>query len=531
MDTLIGGRRPAIQKKILLHRSINSFFSYYSSITLSDLPVNKKFKILYGIHQKLVEIELNCADWMSELDKLEVHHMRIMTLSSMLSYRGVKDNLKMMGLATSLSSILLGLRRIEINSILVDKNNPEYSRRLALTFNLLDEYFVIFSSLINSLDEIYRQDFDRWIEIVIYNLFQLVQLLRMRWDVEEIYKRGGGFQNFGFVFSTYTSVIRTLVKLYTKTRKGISVVPEFASDEKFIDLIASLRDEVKDKIDEFMEANDKGLFGRNENALESMPVMNALTSFEQVKGIPELYQNLMKLTIHGDFDTEWLRAEVERLEEYFTKYLICHDDIKVLSTDYGESSIEFIEEAILVNGLLARETNSLDTLEKFRSISGKFLSDEGREYFPQLYAFYLFMRITAVDVPKGEDLRELKEVARFLRPRHRFNYTYLSAYVSLAIGMTDVEEFIHELSEEYRLMMGYVKNPVVLDSIQEYIDTTFKKSCGYLGESDFSVFSSVNPFDPFMVIYPKVTVNLPSGPVFYIPLYGIENELVGIALT
>jgi len=517
---------PTVQKKILLSRYSTTFRSYYSSVAGADIPANTKIVYLFNFLKQITDIELNCPDWMTTLDKLEIHQMRIMIISDMLSFRGKGGNLMIMSLATSLSSILIGLQRIEVDQLLRDEKSPDYSRRLALTFNLLNEYFVIFSSLINNLNEIHQRDFDSWIEIVIHNLFQLVQLLRMRWDVAEIYRRGGGFQNFAFVFTTYVSVIQTLIQLYSKTRRNLSGFNDFRSDEVFLKLITSLRDEVQSKINELLDANENGIFGRNNNALESMAVKNSLTAFHQIQSLPELYTNLRRLTLNQDIDVAWLEAEVNRLQEYCREYYICHSDEAVLSSDYGEGSIQFFQDALLVHGLYAREKNSLEVLDNFRTLSGQFLSDKGRSYNPSLYAFFLFMRIYALDTPQPEDIRELKDITIQTSPRLEFFYSYLSQFASLAIGDLTVEEFFATLVSEHEKLMSSISNQKVLDNLQEYIDGIYKVSCGDRAEINLTNLMTVNPMDPCMVLLPNFRVVINQEEIYYVPLYGIEEELV-----
>ena len=136
------------------------------------------------------------------------------------------------------------------------------------------------------------------------------------------------------------------------------------------------------------------------------------------------------------------------------------------------------------------------------------------------------MRIYALDTPQLEDIQELKDITIQSSPRLAFFYSYLSKFASLAIGDLTVEDFFATLVSEHEKLMSSISNQKVLDNLQEYIDGIYKVSCGERAETNLTSLMTVNPMDPYMVLIPNLRVVINYEEIYYIPLYGIEEELV-----
>ncbi len=527
-ELVINKQMPVVQKRILYRVERDTFFANFTPLFASDLPASEKAQILMKLHPLIVNIELNIPEWMDEIEKLEIHQMRLMVISEILGYRGERGKLMMIGLATSLSSILLGLKQIDISDILCDEHNPNYPRRLALTFNILNLNFVIFSTVIKNLHELYLADFENWMTIAIKNLFQLINLLRMRWDVIEIFNRGRGFQNFAFVFETYIKTMQNLVAIYSKTRRWMQEnFEDFTNDVKFLEVLSSLRNELKLMIDELLTANEERIFGQNHDALQVPAILNALTAYRQVQSLPEFYGLMKDMAMGKDIDFNWVKREKDRIEKYMLDYKLCHDDPAVLSSPYGESSHDFFEYVILVYALVSRKENSLDTLDQLKTLAGQFFSEEGKKYHPQLNGFYLAMKICGTDHPRDEDIKELEELLPTGgSPRYTFFLNYVLVYSKLYKGKIEVEEFVISMSESLKTLMGTTSNQKVVMRVQEYIDSVYRIIQGENAGYNLTAFSKINPFDPTMLFLPQFTIRYNGQPIFFVPLYPMEDELI-----
>ena len=82
------------------------------------------------------------------------------------------------------------------------------------------------------------------------------------------------------------------------------------------------------------------------------------------------------------------------------------------------------------------------------------------------------------------------------------------------------------MSESLRTLMATTSNQKVVMRVQEYLDSIYRIVQGDKAGYNLTAFSQINPFDPTMLFLPQFTARYNDQPVFFVPLYTMEDELI-----
>ncbi|RMG33606.1 MAG: hypothetical protein D6732_11860 [Methanobacteriota archaeon] len=533
------GKKNEIQKTILIHKHINNIDHYFNEFANLDTPVQSKIPIYKKCLDLINEIEYNLPNWLSQLDEYKIHQIRLMFISALLSYHGQKGILMFQGLAISLSNILLGIKKIKIEDLLVEKNHPEYIQRLAITFNLLYENFLIYSKISSNLREVDIGESINWLEISISNMSELIKLLKLRWDVKEIFRRGNGLHNFGFVFNTFNKIIDIMILIYSKFREAIPKKKlsveniMIDSDLNFIKLIRHLRDTLAQMIEELIEADQKGVFGFNNRISEEKSITESLIAYEQIKWLPEFYQVLYDYFFTDSFEFSRIDKLIHQVEETLVPYYECHNDPKVVVSEYGESSLNYMFRILYLYALKANLTGSPKPLDRIKYLMGAFLTPLGLNHYPLLYYHYLYFKLKlaidlnnqdmAVNVAQ-EILNNLDNLE--LYPRDKLSFTLLGNFVLLAQKQISLKDYYNVSLESFGELIHSCSNVALLQDIANYLEHIHKILINERTELNFTRLNQINIFDPFSAFPINLTIQSNEMWVIYLPFNLLNDGVI-----
>ncbi|MHA1911054.1 MAG: hypothetical protein ACTSYA_05080 [Candidatus Kariarchaeaceae archaeon] len=516
------------------------------SITHLDILLNKKIKAVKHNHNKLLindEITVErktdqIEDALYKTNKLvyekrkrlnnqqlmEIKILRVALIVSLMRYWGDGGSLRLRGIANALANILSGLSTLELEDILVDKDDKNYSKSVMLGFNHLNNMSMLFYLASTSIYNIQANTLEEWVANVLTNQGKLLVLIREIWDIPQIYRWGKkeaqktSFQFIGEIISSIPYIIRFLI-VSTGRYAGtwpdkLSSFPflEVTSQEIIFNSIQSLLEETEKYINDFKRVVFEGeIFDPNDEPLEDPTIKTSLDLFEGAKLVTSGIKLSYEITIQGKKESiEKLSQLAEKILYYLEQKKEELNSVEFMKSNKGDEILNNLYYYLMSLGVLASNKKDLTILERLKEKVGVYLSAEGRERFPQFCCQYSATVLTVaseVNKPKtmlkaAENIIEGSKLI-MMQPRDSFSLYLMGQVTKLALGHIQPGKFNELINKKYSEHAIFF-DTTLAEEIKEYLHAINQAIKGETSIYQLERQLKTTPFDQYSMLIPKL---------------------------
>jgi len=477
----------------------------------------------------------------------ELHIFHRMMIASIIQANGQAGKLGLIGIAHTLSELLLGIQTRDPTSLLIDKDHPEYTQRIMVAYNMANTDTVIYGSLLLLLPFIGEQEAYHYIEKLMDNFVILDQISREHWNVEKYLEAKVSIADLNqrvqgaVVVSLAPSTIA--IGMYNIFNKfgSKNPIPEHLFRKGVIER-GDARHLVDDSLRYFeyshkMMTEILGHIATSERYknfdAQSAPIIQLYYfQYNNAKIITETFSEI--LTYLDTEDIAGFEKKATEILELLKTYQPYFANEQFLKSSMGEAMDSYLAYYIPIITYYIIHSGKLEILEQFKETLGVFLQNEGRNYFPKSSLNYLISYTTVLlkyDPSRFlEELVELKNSAETLEkfliffPRENMAADILGALFSYINGenpdLTKIERTASSIIEATNN-----KNIKIL----EYVEYITKRFSGEEADFKDDIESRRWLLDAYSYIYPDFSEvmkqkNLPE--IIYYPVNLWQDAII-----
>ncbi len=395
-----------VQRTIMMKSRSFSIKALMNKIMLDtetdvETKITNSIKLVQKV-KKILSFEPNDHDliyW------YELHIFHRMMIASVVQANGQAGKLGLIGIAHTLSELLLGVNAKNTERLFVEKNHPEYVQRTMVAYNLANADAVIYGSLLHLLPFINEMEAFSYIEKLMSAFVTLDRISREAWDTEKFLEAKVSIANLnervqGAVVVTLapSTIAISLYNIFNKFSKGI---PEHLYREEIL-TGGSAREVVDTSLrffdQSFSMMQDIILHTKQSSRYANFDVMTApitqmfFFQYNNARILTECFSELLRYEETRDrsgFDEKAMKilALLESYKPYFS-------NVQFLKSSMGEAMDSYLAYYIPLVTEYILESGALDVLTQFKNSLGVFLENQGMNYFPRSSLNYMISYIT-----------------------------------------------------------------------------------------------------------------------------------------
>jgi len=383
---------------------------------------------------------------------------------------------------------------------------------------------MLFYLAATSIYNIQKKTLEEWVANVLTNQGKLLVLIREIWDIPKIYRWGKretqktSFQFIGEIISSIPYIIRFLI--VSTGRYGgtwpdkLSSFPylEVTSQEILFNSIQSLLEETERYINDFKRAvYDGELFDPNDEPLEDPTIKTSLDLFEGAKLVTEGIRLSYEISIQGKKESvKALNELAERIFYNLDQKKEELNSVEFMKSNKGDEILNNLYYYLMSLGVLASQNKDLGILYRLKEKIGVYLSDEGRERFPQLYCQY-----SATVLTVASELNKLKTMLQAaeqvikgseliaMQPRDSFSLYLMGQITKLALGHIQPVKFNELINKKYTKHAIFFDTKLA-EEIKEYLHAINQAIKGETSIYQLERQLKTTPFDQYSMLIPKL---------------------------
>ncbi|MCG3218277.1 MAG: hypothetical protein KAR35_04695 [Candidatus Heimdallarchaeota archaeon] len=511
--------------EILLNKKIKAVEHNHNKLLINDeITVERKTDQIEDALYKTNKIVYENKKKLSSQQLMEIKILRVALIVSLMRYWGDGGSLRLRGIANALANILSGLSTLELEDILVDEHDENYSKRVMLGFSHLNNMSMLFYLASTSIYNIQKNTLEEWVANVLTNQGKLLVLIREIWDIPKIYRWGKkevqktNFQFIGEIISSIPYIIRFLI--ISTARYGgtwpdkLSSFPflEVTSQEIVFNSIQSLLEETERYIDDFKKVVYEGeLFDPNDEPLEDPTIKTSLDLFEGAKLVTKGIRLSYEITLLDKKESiEKLRILAENILYYLDQKKEELNSVEFMKSNKGDEILNNLFYFLMSLGVLASAKKDLTILERLKEKVGVYLSEEGKERFPQFSCQYAATVLTvASELSKpgtmlnaAEDIIEGSKLIK-MQPRDSFSLYLMGQLTKLALGHIQPVKFNELINKKYSEHAVFFDTQLA-EEIKEYLHAINQAIKGETSIYHLGRQLKTTPFDQYSMLIPKL---------------------------
>ena len=155
------------QQSIMLKQQINNLKSKFNSISLSSLNTNEKSKITEELLRKITDFYFYESENLNNnLIGYEIQILRMRLITDLMEFWGEGGVLRLQGTANAFANMLIGFDKLQIEDMLMEKDDPQFLSRFQLIFNYINFFAGIYYIASCNLYSIPQEDFFKFFKFV-----------------------------------------------------------------------------------------------------------------------------------------------------------------------------------------------------------------------------------------------------------------------------------------------------------------------------------------------------------------------------